>query len=64
MSKEKVKQNEKAEELLSTEKARENPQENKYQNRNKQFTNKEFKTLVIKMLTELGKTADPNTEQF
>lgn len=65
LEEEKVKQNEKVEELLSVEKLRKKPPEKiNYKTETNNLPEKEFETLVIKTLIELGKTIDKQSENF
>lgn len=57
-----VKQNEKAEELLSIERARANCE--KIMKQIKNLSDKEFKALVRKMLRELGNRIDEYSENY
>ena len=63
MESEKVKQNEKVEELFSIERARENLQKN-IESKINNYLNKEFKALLINMLTEFGKIIDIHSDHF
>ena len=63
MKAENVKQNEKAKELFSIERARGNLKKNNETKINS-LPDKEFKASVIKMLTELGKIFDVHSEHF
>ena len=60
---EKAKNNEKAEELVSIERTKENNWKKKW-NRNKQFIKKRSKTLVIRMMTGLWKIIDEYNEHL
>ena len=60
----KKKKKKKAEELLSTETARKILLKKKKKLRSKQLPEKEFKALVIRMLTKLGKGINEHSENF
>lgn len=60
---EKVKRNKKAEELVLDQRARENLWKNN-ETEIKNLPGKEFKALVIKLLTEFGRIIDVHSENF